>query len=281
MKILVRRTGALGDVCDTTPVFARLRKENPDAEIDVETDYPYVFEDSPHKIGLKRPIEYDKFIDLNMSFENNLRRVGTVQSYMETAFGDREGSTQLIIQHELPPGSDLLDWPKIITIHPARSWPHRTLPYKFWLDLINILIKRGWGIIVIGTAQDWPFEGKRIINTQGQLIFKHQLGVIGSSRLLIASESGPLFFAQATDVPILGLLTMGERWIVEHDRQGQRGWGLHTISADIPCTGCSHRFDHPLTWFDCPRGDHACVYTFDPETVADKAEEILNETTAP
>jgi hypothetical protein len=34
-SILVRRTGAFGDVIDVTPVVRRLRHENPDAEIDV------------------------------------------------------------------------------------------------------------------------------------------------------------------------------------------------------------------------------------------------------
>ena len=281
MKILVKRTGALGDVCDVTPVIARLREENPEAEIDVDTQYPVVFEDSPHKVGLKRPLIYDKFIDLDMSFEKNLRKVGVVESYMETAFGDRNGSTQLIIPHELPPGSDLLDWPKIIVVHPARSWPHRTLPYKFWLDLIHILVERGWGILVIGTAQDWPIAGKRCVNTQGQLILKHQIGIIGAARLFICSESGPMLYAQATDTPVLALLTMAERWICERDRHGERGWGFHTMSADIECAGCSHRLPEPTTWFECPRSDYACVRTFDSKTVADKAESIINETTTP
>jgi ADP-heptose:LPS heptosyltransferase len=39
-SILVRRTGAFGDVIDTTPVVRRLREENPDAEIDVDTHIP-------------------------------------------------------------------------------------------------------------------------------------------------------------------------------------------------------------------------------------------------
>ena len=50
-SILVRRTGAFGDVIDTTPVVRRLRQENPDAEIDVDTQYPHVFLNSPHRIG--------------------------------------------------------------------------------------------------------------------------------------------------------------------------------------------------------------------------------------
>ena len=74
-SILVRRTGAFGDVIDTTPVVRRLRHENPDAEIDVNTQYPRVSLNSPHRVGLKRDIAYDRVIDLNMAFERNLRRL--------------------------------------------------------------------------------------------------------------------------------------------------------------------------------------------------------------
>ena len=123
-RILVRRTGAFGDVIDTTPVIRRLRQENPDAEIDVLTQYPGVFKDSPHRIGFKRDVKYDRFIDLDMAFERNLRRVGIVESYMEVAFGDREGSTQLEMTYGPPPEFGM-DWSLAITMHPARSWVQR------------------------------------------------------------------------------------------------------------------------------------------------------------
>jgi ADP-heptose:LPS heptosyltransferase len=156
-SILVRRTGAFGDVIDTTPVIRRLRQEYPDAEIDVDTQYPGVFLDSPHRIGFKRDITYDRVIDLNMAFERNLRRVGIVESYMQVAFGDHHGSTQLEMVYPPPPQFGL-DWSLAITMHPARSWPQRTLPIQFWVDLANILAKRGWIVLCIGTKQDWGFN---------------------------------------------------------------------------------------------------------------------------
>jgi hypothetical protein len=55
-SILVRRTGAFGDVIDVTPVARRLRNENPDAEIDVDTQYPSSFSaatmSAPHGAGM-------------------------------------------------------------------------------------------------------------------------------------------------------------------------------------------------------------------------------------
>ena len=102
-RILVRRAGAFGDVICVTPVMRRLRNENPDDEIDVDTQYPDVFLNNPHRIGFMRDVAYDRVIDLDMAFERNLRRVGIVESYMEVAFGDRRGSTCLEMSYGPPP----------------------------------------------------------------------------------------------------------------------------------------------------------------------------------
>ena len=42
-KILVSRRGALGDVIMTTPIVRRLRQENPNAIIDIKTNYPDIY----------------------------------------------------------------------------------------------------------------------------------------------------------------------------------------------------------------------------------------------
>lgn len=188
-SILVRRSGAFGDVIDTTPVVRRLREENPDAEIDVDTQYPHVFLNSPHRLGFRRDIAYDRVIDLNMAFERNLRRVGIVESYMEVAFGDRKGSTQLEMVYGPPPQFGL-DWSLAITMHPARSWPQRTLPAQFWVDLANILAERGWIVLCIGTKQDWGFKGHRVLDLRDRFDMQMQASVIGASRAFVCSESG-------------------------------------------------------------------------------------------
>ncbi len=277
-RILVRRTGAFGDVIDTTPVIRRLRQENPDAEIDILTQYPAVYKDSPRRIGLFRQgVKYDRFIDLDMAFERNLRQVGVVESYMEVAFGDREGSTQLEMTYGPPPEFGL-DWSLAITMHPARSWPLRTLPLQFWLDLANTLAKRGWIVLCIGTRQDWGFNGHRVLDLRDRFDVQTQAAVIGASRAFVCSGSGPMMLAQVTDVPIVALNTMSLPWIHERERRGIKGWRMHDLMAPIDCVGCSHRFPEPLTYFECPRGDHVCVTLFDPQMVADKVEEAARET---
>ena len=276
-RILIRRTGAFGDVIDVTPVVRRLRSENPDAEIDVDTQYPRVFLNSPHRIGLKRDITYDRVIDLNMAYERNLRRVGSVESYMEVAFGDREGSTQLELTYGPPPEFGL-DWSLAITMHPARSWPQRTLPVNFWIDLANILAKRGWIVLCIGTKQDWGFNGYRVLDLRDRFDMQMRASVIGASRAFICSESGPMMLAQVTDVPIVALHTMGLPEFTARERHGIKGWRFYSLTAPIACVGRSHRLPEASTFFSCERGDNKCVTLFDPQAIADKVESAARET---
>lgn len=275
-RILVRRAGAFGDVICVTPVVRRLREENAVAEIDVDTQYPQVFRNSPHRIGIKRDVVYDRVIDLNMALEHN-RRVGIVESYMEVAFGDREGSTRLEMNYGTPPEFGL-DWSLAITMHPARSWPQRTLPINFWIDLANLLASRGWIVLCIGTKQDWGFSGHRVLDLRDRFDMQTQAAVIGASRAFVCSDSGPMILAQVTNVPIVALLTMTLPWMAAMERNGVVGWRFRGVSSPIECVGCTHRVSEASTFFSCERGDNKCVTLFDSEAIANEVESAARET---
>jgi ADP-heptose:LPS heptosyltransferase len=275
-RILVRRAGAFGDVLCVTPVVRRLREENPAAEIDVDTQYPQVFRDSPHRIGIKRDVVYDRVIDLDMALERN-RRVGIVESYMEVAFGDRDGSTRLEMRYGPPPEFGL-DWSLAIAMHPGRSWPQRTLPINFWIELANLLAKRGWIVLCIGTKQDWGFKGHRVLDLRDRFDMQTQAAVIGASRAFVCSDSGPMILAQVTNVPIIALLTMSLPWMAAMERNGEVGWRFRGISSPIECVGCTHRISEAATFFSCERGDNKCVTLFDPEAIANEVESAARET---
>ena len=66
-------------------------------------------------------------------------------------------------------------------MHPARSWPQRTLPVNFWIDLANILAKRGWIVLCIGTKQDWGFNGHRVLDLRDR--FDMQMQACGDRRV--------------------------------------------------------------------------------------------------
>ena len=93
MRILVRRTGALGDVVLATPIVRRLKRENPDVEIVVQTAYPDVFKGNPHVAdvvlpSLKVPPEpIWRHVDLDLAYERR-PRMHIVEAYMREAFGE-------------------------------------------------------------------------------------------------------------------------------------------------------------------------------------------------
>lgn len=278
-SILVKRNGALGDVFDTTPIVARLRAEYPEATIHVQTAYGDVYANSHHATlsppGARDDM-YDRVIDLNMAFENRLRRMSAIDCYMEEAFGDTGGghSKQLVYGYDRsPPAIPNVDWSRAVVFHPARSWPMRTLPLGFWCIFAYEMEKRGYTPVAIGTDQDWTIDG--LANTR--LPLAQQVASINAARVYVGSASGPCHYAACTDTPIVSLLTMSPKFAVAHERRGVMGWGFLGLVAPIGCAGCSARQPAPCTYHGCERGDNICTTLFDPVAVADAAERMAEQ----
>lgn len=264
MKILVRRQGAFGDVLETTPILRRLRQQNPDALIHIETDYPQVFEanrdvDAPAN-GQTR---YDHVIDLNMAFENALRALHPIDAYSEVAFGDRDTPHNL---HFAWQRVEIQNAARPIVIHAARSWAIRTLPVTFWQKLIDLLREAGFDVLLTGTQQDHAGLTNCVDARNAPPAI--QAGLIDAAECFICSESGPMILAQVTRTPIVALCTMIDPDHVTHNRYGEKGWRFHPVGADVPCIGCALRQPAAVTYFDCIEGHRRCISSFDPEMVA-------------
>ena len=138
MNILVRRSGALGDVVLTTPIVRRLKRENPNANIDVLTAYPDVFRDNPcvdtagpHVGCFDEPRSehlgsYDRFIDLDGAYERR-PNLHIISAYMQEAFGDAGDPFE---RQELFPGKlKTRLGPNAVAVHASMAgWSNRTLP---------------------------------------------------------------------------------------------------------------------------------------------------------
>jgi ADP-heptose:LPS heptosyltransferase len=266
MRIVVKRTGALGDVLEATPIVARLRAENPDATIDVATHYTAVFHNDPAVNSFEPSGNYDRFYDLDGSFEKLLRKVHPVDAYSEVVFGDRETPHKILFKF----GPNVFDMAaeRNVVIHACRNWPIRTLPAEWWQSLIDTLNDRGYRVIATGTKQD--HEGLlRLIDLRDRLTLSEQAALIDEARCFVCSESGPMILAQATSTPVIAMLTMAAPFSPVHDCAG----GIDVVMADVPCAGCSEFFTEPTTYFDCKHGDKSpdfrkCVTSFDVEAIA-------------
>lgn len=260
MRILLRRWHALGDTIASTPVAHRLRLENPDAEIDIDTICPTAYAGpgwkNPHINNVGRQGEYDRMINLDMVTESN-RRIHFIDAYMEAAFGDRNGPKEIIFPLGPPP--DLgVDWDRVIIIHPNNSWQSRRMPVHWWQAISDKLVAAGYTIMVLGTHIDNPPHGSGIIDTRDQLNLWQQARAINAAAAAFLGQSGLFILAAATETPIITPLTISRYELTVPFRRGELGWNCHALKHDLPCYGCNEEYG-PVTYVGCLRNDYACI----------------------
>jgi len=268
MKILIKRTGALGDVILTTPIVRRLKRENRDAEIIAQTGYPAVFKCNPHVSHVVEPgqrlyWEFGQTVDLDLSYERR-PSMHIVDAYMEEAFGDRGFSIASKRQELFFNTKPLFPLPnRYVAVHAAHAgWRNRTLPKATWIAVIEGLLKNDLCPILVGTERD-GIDG---IATSCLVPDIHvQARLIASCACFVGSDSSLLHVAGATDTPIVGIFTS-----VKPDyRLPYRENCTAVVPPGLDCLGCQERASAPSTVESCERGDVACVQ-------AVRAEDIVN-----
>ena len=271
MKILVRRTGALGDVVLTTPIVRHLKRENPDAEIWVQTAYPDVFRNNPHvyltcgpsgephpsailkQIHYIFPRNFDHFIDLDMTYERQ-PKMHIVEAYMLHAFGDAgriEDKQQELFFDRTP--MKHIAGKGYVAVHAAvAGWKNRTLPRDTWREVLHRLNVAGLQPILIGTDRDDVpnFECQRFFTPDIHM----QATLIQSCECFVGSDSGLLHVAGTTDTPIVGVFTCADPEYRLPFREK-----CVAVTPDLNCIGCLGRRGAPVTTESCERGDIACV----------------------
>lgn len=278
MNIIVRRSGALGDVLSTTPVTHRLRKTYPEAHIMVATAYPNVFEGNldVNSINNKEIDHADMFIDLDMAHETR-RDIHAVDAYMERAFGDHgEGWDKSIRFHYQKPPKD----EHRIAIHANKSWDNRTMPNDWWDEVVTKLALEGYDIIALGTGIDYCPQAAHI-DARDTMNLQEQAGAIHRSRLFICGASGLFILAGATDTSVIVPMTINEPDTCLPWRDGRLGGYFFPLNADVPCFGCSAE-QGPVTSMGCwsikkdiTKPDYECINTIKASHTIDLALEVL------
>jgi ADP-heptose:LPS heptosyltransferase len=285
-RILVKRKAALGDVLFTTPIVARLHSQNPSAAIYVQTDHPDVYRRNPHISGIVGPDDpvinrVDHVIDLDMAYENR-RELHQLDALMEVAFGDRGEchAREIVFPYEDPPQlpPDLaIDWGRAVAVHLAKTWPSRMFPTHWWTEVGRTMLAHGYQLVVLGKAADFSLtelDAANVVDTRERLTLEQQAGVIGKCRLFIASPSGLVALSAATPTPTIFMPTITSADRCLPYRNGVLGDGFIAIAPDIPCYGCDIR-QPGKTYWECERGDNACLGMITPHMVTTAALGIL------
>lgn len=276
--ILLQRFGALGDVLNTTPVLHRLRKENPDAFIDVVTAKLAVYRDNPELTSLcpaRTAPYYDKSVILDMAYERN-RKVNQVDAFMLEAFGDTEGDKTLFLAHDKAPPERLppLPWPHVVVIHPNTSWAQRTFSNEWWQSIADKLVLHGFIVVVTGTYIDRVIKGRRILDTRDKLTLAEQASLIENAACALCGPSGVANLVACTETPLILICNITRAEYTLNHRHGELGWNSTVIRTPMDCYGCAED-EPPSEFFKCRRGDNACVSSIPIEVVVKGVEEAI------
>lgn len=268
-RIVVRRAGALGDVILTTPVVARLKRERPDALVEVETQHPEIFWDNPNVDAVwatgMAPSGYSVLHNLDLAYESQ-PAMHVIEAYMQAVFGDR-GSPELnatfLARNEPAEVRDLA------LIHAGRTWPSRSLPESLWVQVANELRSLGLRVAFVGHGADYRGPGLQGFGDYvSQFNIRTLATLMQGSAVIIGSDSSLLHIAGTTDIPIVGLYTCAKGVFRAPYRYGALGGKMTIVAPEIACYGCLATVAAPVTNYSCKRGDNACISLFDAESVA-------------
>jgi len=256
--INVKRSGALGDVVLTTPIIRRLRRENPDAVINMYTAYPDVFAGNLHLVTPDDPFpQPSRLIDLDLAYER-LPEAHIVQAYMLEAFGDVGQPADLTQELFFPDRTFFSRDRKYVAVNPTiAGWANRTLPRSTWVSVVNGLRKAGLWPILVGTPHETRLDCdvSQFTSMDIQTIARF----IHACAAFVCSDSGLLHVAGATKVPIVSVFTCAKPQTRLPWRNGILGYQCTAIVPDLDCVGCLLRRPPPVTTEHCERGDVACV----------------------
>jgi len=273
-KILVRRTGALGDVLLATGVIRKLKKDNPNSQIIISTVCGDIFKNNPHVSQVVRTtegVEADKFYDLDLVYEMN-PKMPIWEAYSRAVYGEAQFdatpemfstesdySTLRAKMGSIDPVRD-----RVVVLHMAVSWSNRTWPRHHWSEVSRRLAGAGYKVVVVGRGGDYRSDLlNNTLNLVDYLNIHEVRELCKRAVAFVGVDSGMLHVAQTTDVPIVGIFT------VANPKLRVVGRSSRTIAL-VPrseCRFCLHEKSPPVTFVECKFGTNHCLSEITPDDV--------------
>jgi ADP-heptose:LPS heptosyltransferase/GT2 family glycosyltransferase len=275
-QVLVARKHAFGDVIDTTPIIAAIKKKWPLCDIDVQSDFPDVFKGNPFVRSARKEANgarYDYRFDLNLAYERR-PDLHTIDAY--AAVAEVSCSSETALPALYPSLNDTAEAARLFPratdekwaiLHPGlTNWPGKDWPIDQWNILIAKLHMIGWKTAVIGQGQGLPSATMDLRHkTSVQVLYALML----RADLFIGLDSGPSHVAQAAKTPSVVLFGT-----VVADRKLFHSAPVIGVQADpeiVPCVGEHHRLKPPIEHSAC-NGD--CMKAITVDMVMDAANVI-------
>ena len=150
----------------------------------------------------------------------------------------------------------------IIAIAPGSIWPTKRWPIDNYIELAGMLVKDGFGVVVLGGEKDKALFEK--ISMEGVEIFAGTATLLESAALLkkcealVTNDSAPLHFAVAVDTPVVAIFgaTAPKFGFYPYNSDDI------VIERELPCRPCAIHGG-----MKCPIGTFECMLDIGAEEV--------------
>ncbi len=150
----------------------------------------------------------------------------------------------------------------IIAIAPGSIWPTKRWPIDNYIELAGMLVKDGFGVVVLGGEKDKALFEK--ISMEGVEVFAGSTTLLESAALLkkcealVTNDSAPLHFAVAVDTPVVAIFgaTAPKFGFYPYNSDDI------VIERELPCRPCAIHGG-----MKCPIGTFECMLDIGAEEV--------------
>jgi len=146
----------------------------------------------------------------------------------------------------LPPGNlpEGLEPGNYTVLHPYSLWQTKLWPWRNYQKLATALPREKFA--VIGHGDFFPLMAPNVIDLRGKTDLSALLAILGNSRAVISTDSGPLHLAAAFDKPLLALFGA-----TDPDKTAPRARQMKILTNELPCRPCLRRVCHNEKAMEC------------------------------
>jgi heptosyltransferase II len=163
---------------------------------------------------------------------------------------------------------------KFIGIAPGSVWKTKVYPEKYFIELIDILMRKGYYILLIGGKEDEILCGEitsklngNVSSVAGDLSILESIALLKKCEALICNDSAPTHLAMIAEIPVLTIYC-----------STIPAFGFYPYSSkskfvsfdDLECKPCGiHGYNK------CPVGTFDCGIKLTPQMIVEKLQKII------
>lgn len=290
MKILVKRTGSVGDVIMSTVIVRQLISKNnkhDSVSITVQTQCPEVFtamlyhREVAAVVQEANPNDFDVFINLDDAYESSERGHFLDHMFMRAQLAPLtydcpfDAIPRLSRTREDKKHVDLFieenELDKFVVFHMRNwHWAAKNFPKTFWLELMQEIysVRSDFKVVAVGSPHDFTLDVPGlVVDARGKMSLQQLQYLIDQTEVFVGTDSAPYHLAAGAKAVLLSTHLKPSRIMYD---------GHANVIAEIPCMGCYDRQPKPVRSINCDTNDYRCVTKVPVKVVA---QEVLSQLT--